>query len=129
MPEKSTFNSIREHLVTIGFTEAIDEGVHTFEHPDKVWVAASEENGGVMLTTAFKGAEEYNPNDPTLLSILNTLNQEALASTFVALDEYTVCRAWYYGAYSQQNFQNFYELFEGDIDLFLSGMDDDESEE
>lgn len=125
---ENELNSIRAHLANLGYMETIDEGVFTYEHPEKVWIALSEDNGGIMFTTAFKGAEDYNPEDPNLLSIINMLNQETRAGSFVALDEYTVYKAWYYGHYSQQNFQNYYELLEGDIDLFLSGMEEEEDE-
>lgn len=129
MSANSSFDAIRAFLKSIGYLETMEEGVCTFEHPEKIWIAASEENGGVMLTTAFKGADDYDPNDPTLLSILNMLNQDALASTFIALDEYTVCKAWYYGEFSQQSIQNFYALWENDINLFLSGMEEGDEEE
>jgi hypothetical protein len=126
MAEKNDLISIRVHMAKIGYSETIDEGVYTFEHPEKVWIALNEENNGIMFTTAFKGAESYNPEDPTLLSIINMLNQETRVGLFVAMDEYTVYKAWYYGNYSPQNFQNYFELLESDIDLFLSGMEDEE---
>ncbi|HEX3018825.1 MAG TPA: hypothetical protein VHP36_00920 [Chitinispirillaceae bacterium] len=128
MSENYDFNLIRGHLTALGYTENIDEGVYTFEHPEKVWIALNQDNNGIMLTTAFQGAKDYNPEDSTLLSILNMLNQETHAGSFVALDEYTVYKGWYFGQYSQQYFQNFFELWEEDVDLFLSGMEEDESD-
>lgn len=124
--QKDDLISIRVHLAKIGYTETIDEGVYTYEHPEKVWFALSEENKGIMFTTAFKGGESYNPEDPTLLSIINMLNQETRVGSFMAMDEYTVYKAWYYGCYSSQNFQNYFELLQSDIDLFLSGMEEEE---
>jgi len=126
MAENSNLIPIRVHLAKIGYTETVDEGVYTFEHPEKVWLALSEENNGIMFSTAFKGAESYNPEDPTLLSIINMLNQETRAGSFVALDEYAVYKAWYYGSFSPQVFQNYYELLQSDIDLFLNGMEEEE---
>ncbi len=125
IPKNDDLISIRVHLAKIGCTETVDDGVYTFEHPEKVWFAISEENNGLMFTTAFKGAQDYNPEDPTLLSIINMLNQETRVGSFVAMDEYTVYKAWYYGNYSPQNFQNFFELLQSDIDLFISGMEEE----
>lgn len=126
MADKNDLISIRVHLAKIGYTESTEEGVYTFEHPEKVWIALNEENNGIMFTTAFKGADSYNPEDPTLLSIINMLNQEARAGSFIAMDRYAVYKAWYYGSYSSKNFQSYYEMLESDIDLFLSGMEDEE---
>lgn len=125
MAENSNLIPIRVHLAKIGYTETVDEGVYTFEHPEKVWIALNEDNNGILFTTAFKGAESYNPEDPTLLSIINMLNQETRAGSYIAMDDYAVYKAWYYGSYSPQNFQNYYELLESDIELFLSGMENE----
>lgn len=128
MAQISNLNLIRAHLSSLGYVENVNDGVYSYEHPEKTWMALAEENGGLMVTTAFKGADDYNPDDPELLSIINRLNQETMVSSFTAMDEYTVCKAWYYGEYSQQKFQNFYNLWENDVNLFLDGIEEDINE-
>ena len=114
---------IVEHLEFLGYQcEPFHQGVKV-THPSKIGFLLVPLKDGIMVQAAFAGIESQSQSssvsstddDPSRLSIINSLNQRASVSRFFwAETGELVIRASVLGAYDKRRFSTFMQAWEKD---------------
>lgn len=109
-PENSS--DVIKHLEFLGYEVSMDSEYLAAKHSTNMSILIKNYRGG-MLTTAFFGGTEYGKiNKNTWLSLINKLNQKAVAVRYyLDSDGDMIIQGYYPGDYNKKTFSTYLDAF------------------
>lgn len=120
----SLMENVTKYLQNSGYSLEKEDGYVTFEHPEKMWFAIQEAADGLVFSSVVTDNSELDVNKPENLSLVNIINRNSAISSFnISEDNGLQIKTFFSGAYDENVFQSFVELWEHDLNLFFEMME------
>ena len=105
-------DDVIRHLEFGGYQMSTDKDYISAKHPDKPNIILKQFQGGILITNYLQLNDNFKNGRLEVLSLINDLNNEAVAVRFyIYKDQYLVTEAYYPGRYDKALFSLFLDRY------------------